>query len=68
MLERCQGVRIPRTGGICSFRRMVQEPGSVTIYHEQSSGGGGYRLIPLDRRPHPPAHASPAARVFTRGQ
>ena len=56
ILERCQGVRIPCTGGICGFSRMVQGPASVTIYHEQSSGGGGYRLIPLDGRPHPPAH------------
>ena len=56
ILERCQGVRIPCTGGICGFSRMVQGPGSVTIYHEQSSGGGGHRLIPLDGRPHPPAH------------
>ena len=53
ILERCQGVRIPCTGGICGFSRMVQGPDSVTIYHEQSSGGGGYRLIPLDGRPHP---------------
>ena len=56
ILERCQGVRIPCTGGICGFSRMVQGPASVTIYHEQSSGGGGHRLIPLDGRPHPPAH------------
>ena len=56
ILERCQGVRIPCTGGICGFSRMVQGPDSLTIYHEQSSGGGGYRLIALDGRPHPPAH------------
>lgn len=56
ILERCQGVRIPCTGGICGYSRMVQGPDSVTIYHEQSSGGGGYRLIRLGDRPHPPAH------------
>ena len=56
ILERCQGVRNPCTGYICGFSRMVQGPDSVTIYHEQSSGGGGYRLIPQDGRSHPPAH------------
>ena len=55
-LERCQGVQIPCTGGICGFSRMVQGPDWVSIYYEQSSGGGGYRRIPLDGRPHAPAH------------
>ena len=56
ILERCQGVRIPCTGGTCGFSRMVQGPDSVSIYYEQSSGGGGYRLIPLDERAHAPSH------------
>lgn len=56
ILERCQGVRIPCTGGICGFSRLVQGPDGVSVYYEQSSGGGGYRLIPLDGRPHAPSH------------
>ena len=52
ILERCQGVTIPCTGGICGFSRIVQGPEWVSMYYEQSSGGGGYRRIPLDGRPH----------------
>ena len=55
-LERCVGVTLPCTGGLCGFSRMVQGPAWVGIYYEQGHGGGAYRRIPLDGRPHAPAH------------
>jgi len=55
-MERCLGVTIPCTGGLCGFSRLVQAPGWVGIYYEQGHGGGGYRSIPLDGRPHLPSH------------
>jgi hypothetical protein len=50
------GVTIPCTGGLCGFSRLVQGPGWVGIYYEQGHGGGAYRRIPLDDRPHLPPH------------
>ncbi len=55
-MERCLGVTIPCTGGLCGFSRLVQAPGWVGIYYEQGHGGGGYRSIPLDGRSHLPPH------------
>ena len=54
--ERCMGVTIPCTGGLCGYSRLVQGPGWVWIYYEQGHGGGAYRSIPLDGRPHLPSH------------
>ena len=56
IIERCLGVTIPCTGGLCGFSRLVQGPDWVGIYYEQGHGGGGYRSIPLDGRPHLPSH------------
>mgnify|MGYP001478958591 FL=1 len=53
-IERCLGVSLPCLGGLCAFTRIVQAPGYVTIYYEQGHGGGAYRTIPLDGRPHMP--------------
>jgi hypothetical protein len=39
---------------------MVQSQGYVTIYYEQGTGGGAYRTIPLDARPH----ISPTIRLW----
>lgn len=55
-IERCLGVTLPCLGGLCAFSRIVQSPGHLTVYYEQGHGGGAYRTIPLDSRPHPPAH------------
>ena len=55
-LERCVGVTLPCTGGLCGFSRIVQGPAWVGIYYEQGHGGGAYRRIPLDGRTHTPAH------------
>ena len=51
-IERCLGVTLPCLGGLCAFSRIVQSPGRVAIYYEQGHGGGAYRTIPLDNRPH----------------
>ena len=53
-LERCRGVSLPCTGGLCGFSRMVQTPGYVTIYYEMGHSGGAYRTIPITKRPHLP--------------
>ena len=50
------GVTIPCTGGLCGYSRLVQGPGWVGIYYEQGHGGGAYRRIPVDGRPHLPSH------------
>jgi hypothetical protein len=47
---------VPCLSGLCPLSRIVQSPQSVSIYYEQGAGGGGYRIIPLDGRPHLPAH------------
>lgn len=54
-IERCLGVSLPCLGALCAFTRMVQSPGYITIYYEQGTGGGAYRTIPLDGRPHLPS-------------
>jgi hypothetical protein len=55
-LERCRGVVMPCTGGLCGFSRMVQTPGYVTIYYEMGHSGGAYRTIPITNRPHLPSN------------
>lgn len=56
-LERCSGLSsVPCIGGGCSMTRIVQGPDAVTIYIEQGHGGGEYRTIHTDGRPHPPSH------------
>ena len=54
VIERCLGVTLPCIGGLCGYSRLVQSPGWVGIYYEQGHGGGAYRSIPLDGRPHLP--------------
>ena len=55
-IERCSGLTsVPCIGGNCAVTRVVQGPSSLMIYIEQGHGGGEYRTIHLDGRPHPPA-------------
>jgi hypothetical protein len=50
--DRCLGIAIPATSPL----RLVQSPDSVSIYYEYAIGGGAYRHVFLDGRPHlPPA-------------
>jgi hypothetical protein len=54
--DRCLGFTLPCTANYCAFSRIVQNPGSVSMYYEAGHTGGGYRTIPLDGRPHLPSH------------
>ena len=54
--DRCLGFTLPCTSPLCAFSRIVQTPDSVTLYYEAGHWGGAYRTIPLDGRPHVPAH------------
>ena len=50
-IERCRGLlRVGPRG----FSQIVQSPGYITWYQEQGHGGGGYRIIQTDGRPHAP--------------
>src|SRR5262245_44458562 len=49
--DRCLGIGMPATG---SVMRLVQSQNTVAIYYEYAIGGGAYRQIPLDDRPHLP--------------
>jgi hypothetical protein len=54
-IERCRGLTSTGSGGVAAnFSRIVQGPGNITWYQEQGHGGGGYRVIPTDNRPHLP--------------
>ena len=56
-LDRCRGVSLPFISGTSgTFSRIVQTPGSVTLYHEDGHIGGGFRTVSLAGRPHVPAH------------
>jgi hypothetical protein len=54
--DRCPGFVLPCIRDQCGISRIVQAPGSVTIYYENGHAGGAYRFIPLDGRPHLPSH------------
>jgi hypothetical protein len=49
--DRCLGIAIPATSPL----RVVQSEHAVSIYYEYAIGGGAYRSIALDGRPHPPS-------------
>ena len=56
-LDRCRGVSIPFISGTSgTYSRIVQTPGSITLYHEDGHIGGGYRTVSMDGRPHLPGH------------
>ena len=56
-LDRCRGVSIPFISGTSgTYSRIVQTPGSITLYHEDGHIGGGYRTVSMDGRPHLPDH------------
>ena len=52
MTERCMGAVLPDFGG---YRRIVQAPGSVSIFYDTGQGQGWQRVIPVDGSPHLPA-------------
>ena len=51
--ERCMAARLPDFAG---YRRIVQSPGSVSIFYDVGQGQGWQRTIPVTERPHLPAH------------
>ena len=56
-LDRCRGMSLPFVSGTSgTFSRVVQTPGSITLYHEDGHLGGGYRTVHMDGRPHLPPH------------
>ena len=52
MAERCMGAVLPDFGG---YRRIVQSPGSVSIFYDTGQGQGWRRVIPITGQPHVPA-------------
>jgi len=51
--ERCMAARLPQFGG---YRRIVQAPGSISIFYDVGQGQGWQRTIPVTDHPHLPAH------------
>jgi hypothetical protein len=51
--ERCMAAQLPDFGG---FRRIVQSPGSVSIFYDVGQGQGWQRTIPMTGSPHLPPH------------
>jgi hypothetical protein len=52
LAERCMGAILPDFGG---YRRIVQSPGSVSIFYDTGQGQGWQRVIPLSGNPHLPS-------------
>jgi hypothetical protein len=53
MSERCMAAVLPDFGG---FRRIVQSPGSVSIFYDVGQGQGWQRIVPVDGSPHLTGH------------
>ena len=55
--ERCLAARLPDFGGAAGyFLRVVQSPGTVSIFYDTGQGQGWQRVIPVTDRPHLPSH------------
>jgi hypothetical protein len=52
MTERCMAAVLPDFGG---YRRIVQSPGTVSIFYDVGQGQGWQRVITLEPVPHLPA-------------
>src|SRR5438132_2562502 len=53
VMERCMAAVLPDFTG---YRRIVQAPGTVSIFYDVGQGQGWQRVIPLDQTPHLPAN------------
>jgi hypothetical protein len=51
MGERCMAAVLPDFGG---YRRIVQTPGTVSIFYDTGQGQGWERIVPVDGSPHLP--------------
>jgi hypothetical protein len=49
---RCLSAIMPDFAG---FRRIVQSPGSISIFYDTGQGQGWHRTVPVDGSPHSPA-------------
>src|SRR5207247_4867584 len=49
MGERCMAAVLPDFGG---YRRIVQSPGTISIFYDTGQGQGWERIIPVDGSPH----------------
>jgi hypothetical protein len=55
--DRCFGVALPFIQGVAAgYRRIVQGPGQVAMFHEDGHAGGVYRAISLTSRPPLPSN------------
>ena len=52
LMERCMGGALPDFGG---YRRIVQTPGSITMFYDTSQGQGWQRNIPMNGSQHLPS-------------
>ena len=52
MMERCMAAVLPDFAG---YRRIVQSPGSVSIFYDTGQGQGWQRNIPMSGTPHVPS-------------
>jgi len=52
MTERCMAAVLPDFGG---YRRIVQAPGTVSIFYDVGQGQGWQRIITLEQVAHPPS-------------
>jgi hypothetical protein len=53
LAERCMGSILPDLSG---FRRIIQSPGSVSIFYDVGQGQTWQRVIPVNGTPHLPQH------------
>jgi hypothetical protein len=54
--DRCMGTTLPFIKGVgAGFRRIVQSPGAVAMFHEDGHVGGAFRAIPVGNRPPLPS-------------
>src|SRR5438105_872733 len=53
VMERCMAAVLPDFTG---YRRIVQAPGTVSIFYDVGQGQGWQRVITLDQTPHLPAN------------
>ncbi len=55
--ERCVGGALPEFSNVNGFfRRIVQAPGVVSMFHDSGQGQGWHRSIPVTGGPHLPQH------------
>lgn len=55
--DRCLGTTLPFIKGVgAGFRRIVQSPDAVAMFHEDGHVGGAFRVVPTGGPSHLPSH------------